>query len=101
MNIIISPQNKAKHRIGVTGQMVVAKNATAVVDVVNNIAAAASGKAMAAISCVVKDGFSILAFFHLSTATKTSSAPSAAATKIPMKFRNGKLGLCAEKVRGE
>ena len=50
--MIKRPQNKAKHKIGVTGQIVVAKNATAVVDVVSNMADAALGKAIAAISSV-------------------------------------------------
>lgn len=48
--MINNPQKSAKQRIGVTGQIVVAKKATAVVDVVNNIACAASGKEIAAIS---------------------------------------------------
>lgn len=38
--------------MGVTGQIVVAKNATVVVDVVRNIADAELGRAMAAISSV-------------------------------------------------
>ncbi len=85
------PQNIAKHKIGVTGQIAVAKNATAVVAVVKNIADAASGNARAATSSVFPDGLSKRAFFHLSTATKISSAPNAAATNTPMKFKNGKL----------
>lgn len=70
MNTIKSPQYKAKARIGVTGQIVVAKKATAVVDVVSNIAEAALGRATAAMSCVLPDWFSKRAFFHLSTVTK-------------------------------
>lgn len=38
----------AKHRIGATGQIAVPKNATAVVNVVSNIAPAASGSAVTA-----------------------------------------------------
>jgi hypothetical protein len=91
LNAINRPQKTAKQRIGATGQIAVAKKATAVVDVVNNMALAALVKATDAISAVVPSGFSSLAFFHLSTATNTSSAPRAAATKNPMKFRNGKL----------
>jgi hypothetical protein len=89
--MISKPQKNAKQKMGVTGQIIVAKKATAVVDVVSNIAEAASGNAIAAISWVGADGLSSRAFFHLSTATNTSSAPSAAATKIPMKLRKGKL----------
>ena len=77
--------------MGATGQIAVAKKATAVVDVVNNMALAALVKATDAMSAVVPPGFSSLAFFHLSTATNTSSAPRAAATQNPMKLRNGKL----------
>lgn len=76
---------------GVTGQIIVAKKATAVVEVVSNIADAAFGSAIAAISSVDADCFAKRAFFHLSTATNTSSAPKAAATKTPIKLRNGKL----------
>ena len=77
--------------IGATGQIAVAKKATAVVEVVNNMAPAASGRATAATSSVVAFGISKRAFFHLSTATNTSSAPNANKTNIPMKFKNGKL----------
>ena len=77
--------------MGATWQIVVAKKAAHVVDVVNSIAPAASGKAMDAIVSVDALGLSLRAFFHLSTATKTSSAPNAAATKTPIKFKNGKL----------
>ena len=71
--------------------MVVAKKATAVVDVVSSIADAALGSASAATSSVEPAWLRIRAFFHLSTATKISSAPRAEATNNPMKFRNGKL----------
>jgi len=91
LNAIIRPQKRAKQNIGATGQIKVAKNATAVVDVVRSIAEAASGRATAAISSVEPVGLLILAFFHLSTATNTPSAPKAAATKTPIKLRNGKL----------
>lgn len=86
-----SPTYTAKHRIGATGQRAVAKKAIAVVDVVSSMALAALGNATIAISSVVASGYLILAFFHLSTATKTSSAPKAATTNIPMKFNTGKL----------
>jgi len=50
----------------------VPKNATAVVDVVSNIAPAASGNACAATNSVdALLPYFNLAFFHLSTATKT------------------------------
>jgi len=71
--------------------MQVAKNATAVVEVVRNIAPAASGNEISAISSVVLKGFAIRVFFHLSTATNRSSAPKAAATNSPTRFSNGKL----------
>lgn len=89
--MIKSPQNKAKQNIGNTGVIIVAKKATAVVEVVNNIADAAFGRAIDAIFSVDAVGSAIRAFFHLSTATNTSSAPKAAATKTPIKLRNGKL----------
>ena len=69
----------------------VAKKATAVVDVVRNIAEAALGSATDATSSTLPLWFSNRAFFHLSTETKTSSAPIAVATKIPIKFVNEKL----------
>lgn len=84
------PQKTAKHFNGATGLTVVEKNATAVVIDVRNIATAASGKATAAMSSTDPSRFWILAFFHLSTTTKTSSAPSANETKTPIKFKNGK-----------
>ena len=105
--------------MGATGQIAVAKKATAVVDVVNNIAPedltkqkyillihnfterncnlgkndipAASGRAIPATSSVVRSLLCSRAFFHLSTATNISSAPSAKITNKPMKLRNGKL----------
>jgi hypothetical protein len=85
------PQNMAKHLSGATGQTVVEKKAAAVVMEVRNIAPAASGKANLATSCVEPFGKWRLAFFHLSTATNTSSAPNAKTTNTPIKFRNGKL----------
>ena len=91
------PQYTAKHKIGGTGQIHVAKNATAVVDVVRSIALAASGNATAAMSSVLPVGFWIRAFLNLSTATNKSSAPSAAATNTPIKLRNGKKSSPAMK----
>ena len=70
--------------------MAVPKKAIAVVMLVRNMAPAASGKAMAAMISVSASGFSIRAFFHLSTATKISSAPRAKTTKTPIKFKKGK-----------
>jgi hypothetical protein len=67
-----NPQKMANILTGATGQMAVAKKATAVVKVVKNMADAASGKATAATYSVVSSGCSKRAFFHLSTATKTS-----------------------------
>ena len=84
------PTKTAKHKMGATGQTAVPKKATAVVRVVNNMAPAASGKALAAISCGGAFGRANRAFFHLSTATKTSSAPKANRTNIQIKLRNGK-----------
>jgi len=52
---------------------------------------AALGRAIAATSSVVKSMFASRAFFHLSTATKMSSAPIAKMTNKPMKFKKGKL----------
>ena len=74
------PTKTAKHKIGATGHTAVPKKATAGVKVVNNMAPAASGKALAAISCAGASGRAKRAFFHLSTATKTSSAPKAKIT---------------------
>ena len=82
--------NPTKELTGATGQIAVPKKAIAVVIVVRNMAPPASGKAMAAIVSVSASGFSIRAFFHLSTATKISSAPRAKTTKTPIKFKKGK-----------
>ena len=46
----------ANRRTGATGQMAVPKKATAVVDVVKNMAEAASGSALAATSSMVHSG---------------------------------------------
>mmetsp|Transcript_22126 Transcript_22126/g.32609 ORF Transcript_22126/g.32609 Transcript_22126/m.32609 type:complete len:96 (+) Transcript_22126:1250-1537(+) len=88
--MISNPQNNAKVKIGGTGQMQVAKNATAVVEVVRNMALAASGRAIFAILSRQPSGFSRRALFHLSTTTNTSSAPNAAETNKPIKFNIGK-----------
>jgi hypothetical protein len=85
------PQKRAKVKMGGTGVMQVAKNATPVVDVVRSIAPAASLSAISAISSVLIKGFDNLAFFHLSTATNKSSAPNAAETKSPIQLIIGKL----------
>jgi site-specific recombinase len=95
--MIMRPQYTAKHKIGGTGQIHVAKNATAVVDVVRSIALAALGNATAAISSVLPVGYWIRAFLNLSTTTNKPSAPSAAATNIPIKLRNGKKSSHAMK----
>ena len=70
--MISNPQKMANIRMDVTGQMTVAKKATAVVAVVKNIAEAASGNASAATSSVEAYGASRRVFFHLSVATNTS-----------------------------
>lgn len=57
--------------------------------VVRNMALAASGKATMAICSVVAFLLSSRAFFHLSAATKMSSAPNANTTYTPIKFRKG------------
>jgi len=54
--MINRPQKIANIVIGATGQMAVEKKATAVVIVVRNIATAASGNALAAISSVLSFG---------------------------------------------
>lgn len=73
--MIKRPQKTAKQTIGPTGHMAVPKKATAVVVDVKSMAYAASGNAKAATCSVVPWGSSCRAFFHLSTATNTSSAP--------------------------
>ena len=79
--------------MGATGQTAVPKKAIVVVRVVKSMALAASGKALAAIWAVEPRRFSMRAFFHLSTATNTSSAPSAKMTKMPcVKAKEGIKG---------
>jgi hypothetical protein len=74
-----------------------AKKEIAVVADVRSMATAASGNALAAIAIEEPFGLSSLAFFHLSTATNTSSAPSPNMTKVPMKLRKGKRHKSVEK----
>ena len=69
-----------------------AKNATAVVMDVTNVAKAASGRAAMATCTVVDCGEQCRRFnFHLSTTTKISSAPRANTMKRALTLANGKL----------
>ncbi len=86
----IKPQNAAKQYIGAIEETHEAKKAADVVVVVKNIAYADSGRAFTAISSVDFVGNFSLVFFHLSVATIRSSAPSAAETNRPTKFKREK-----------
>ena len=69
-----------------------AKNATAVVMDVTNVAEAALGRAAMATCTVVDCGGHCRRFiFHLSTTTKISSAPRANTMKRALTLANGKL----------